>query len=391
MAQYLDVPLGCVKLFWTTGEPIDLPQHLALVALDDGGDAGRPYTLDSGVCLLSPVVSAAATGSASQSAATSDVGSQRTTDTRPNLARESNSWGVLSTHFGLPTVTTLSTEQRQRLSLEWLRSAQGEHASVASFARHALSLLGVGAPPRLLRAVQRAGEDEVRHAEICFALAQAYCPGSSGASFAPAPFPFPGPIELERSLVAIAAGCTLEGCCNETSAALLLAALVAACADPCVRQARESIMHDEAYHAALAWQTVRWCLGAATSRGPADCEADTKQAIQQAIQAACMRFAATCRCSGVESTLDHPHQDPDAWMLAHGHASKQLRQQLRRDFACLVLPLMLACLAGQLEPLQCVTKAQAAVRAEYRHPLLSAPAVDAVAQCVASIITMAFN
>jgi hypothetical protein len=236
LATFLGVSPDSVQLQWTTGGVITEVFEVVGWSLN----SGRPYYVPgSSLPLLSPVVStrvslprpsdktlAAALGGISGHAAT----------TRPSLALESNSWSDPSalTASGMPVHVTLSREQRLRLSLEWRRTAQAEHASVASFARHALTLLAVGAPARLLHAVQRAGDDEVRHAEICFAMAQAYHGrdtlgdgSTTGVSLAPAPFPFPaGPIELERSLAAIAAGCMSEGCCNETSAALILAAVV---------------------------------------------------------------------------------------------------------------------------------------------------------------------
>ena len=43
----------------------------------------------------------------------------------------------------------------------WLAEARGEHASIASFLRHASELLALGAPPALVAAAFRAARDEV--------------------------------------------------------------------------------------------------------------------------------------------------------------------------------------------------------------------------------------
>jgi hypothetical protein len=236
LATFLGVSPDSVQLQWTTGGVITGDDYLVGWMLN----SGRPYYAPGSIVpLISPVVSTRVSlprlADATLKAAPGGISGHAAT-TRPSLALESNSWSDPSalSASGMPVLVTLSREQRLRLSLEWRRTAQAEHASVASFARHALTLLAVGAPARLLHAVQRAGDDEVRHAEICFAMAQAYhgCDtlgdgSTTGVSFAPAPFPFPpGSIELERSLAAIAAGCMSEGCCNETSAALILAAVV---------------------------------------------------------------------------------------------------------------------------------------------------------------------
>ncbi|MCA9546694.1 MAG: ferritin-like domain-containing protein, partial [Myxococcales bacterium] len=56
--------------------------------------------------------------------------------------------------------------QRARLADHWTRQALAEHASVASFARFALHLMAVGAPPDLLVATHQAGLDEIEHARL---------------------------------------------------------------------------------------------------------------------------------------------------------------------------------------------------------------------------------
>lgn len=64
----------------------------------------------------------------------------------------------------LPPAPTGSTaEPVDAVAARWERAAQGEHASVASFARHGLALMALGgAPPELLEAVAVAAADEVR-------------------------------------------------------------------------------------------------------------------------------------------------------------------------------------------------------------------------------------
>jgi hypothetical protein len=142
-----------------------------------------------------------------------------------------------------------------RLAAGWREDALAEHASVASFARATLELMGVGAPGDLLAAVQRAALDEVRHAERSFALAARY-----GAVDA-APGPLVAPPPRGGGLVRLAVDTFVEGCVGETIAALAARRALAGCRDEVVARVLRGIARDEARHAALAWRTVAWCVG----------------------------------------------------------------------------------------------------------------------------------
>ena len=151
----------------------------------------------------------------------------------------------------------LGADERAELAREWLRDAQMEHASIASFARFVLDLLAVGAPPELVEDAQRAMVDEVRHARICFALASAY----AGTSLGPGPLDLHG-VCASESLAAAAALAAREGCVNETVAALSAFEQARCAADPAVRGVLERIASDETEHAELAWRFVRWAIAA---------------------------------------------------------------------------------------------------------------------------------
>jgi hypothetical protein len=73
-----------------------------------------------------------------------------------------------ATHAARPALTMA---ERARLVELWQADALMEHASIASFARFGLQLLALGAPARLVRDAQRAGLDEIRHAEQAFSIA----------------------------------------------------------------------------------------------------------------------------------------------------------------------------------------------------------------------------
>lgn len=148
----------------------------------------------------------------------------------------------------------LDDDRRAALALAWARDAQLEHASVAAFARHALELLALGAPPALLVAVQHAMHDEIEHARRCFGLASAY----AGRAIGPAELPIAA---LGRSLVeplAVARELFEAGCLNETFAALEAARAAELAEDPVVAELLAVIADDEARHAALAWRTLTW-------------------------------------------------------------------------------------------------------------------------------------
>jgi hypothetical protein len=155
-------------------------------------------------------------------------------------------------------VDDLSLEARAALAAAWTADALAEHASVASFARFSLSLLAAGAPADLVADAHRAALDEVRHAELCFALATAY----AGEEIGPGRFPAGDRIEASGSLIALAVAAVREGCVGETIAAVLVAEQAARATDPAVRAALEQIASDEARHAELAWRTVAWAVEA---------------------------------------------------------------------------------------------------------------------------------
>jgi hypothetical protein len=149
----------------------------------------------------------------------------------------------------------LSPEQRATISQAWLRVAQMEHASVAAFARFALQLLQLGAPPDLLERATAAMADETRHAQLAFGVASAYTDRKLG----------PAGLDIERSLnesslVEVTRLVVREGCVGETSAALEVREAAAHARSPQLAALLAGVAEDEARHAELAWQFVSWAL-----------------------------------------------------------------------------------------------------------------------------------
>lgn len=154
-----------------------------------------------------------------------------------------------------PDTTHLADEDRRALAEHWERLALDEHASVASFARFALSLLSFGAPAELVAAAQRAGLDEVAHARGAFALASAY----AGHAVGPGELDLTG-LSMPTSLVELALETFVDGCINETIAVVQAAERLAQATDPAVVRVLEQVVEDETRHAELAFRAVAWAV-----------------------------------------------------------------------------------------------------------------------------------
>ncbi len=146
-------------------------------------------------------------------------------------------------------------EVRQELVKRWTRAALDEHASVAAFSKVSLDLMRFGAPPELLARTHQAAIDEVRHAQLGFALASAF----AGQPVGPGSYPL-ARLPLAEDLVQLAVEAALEGCIGETLASLLAAQGAERAQDPALKRALGTIARDEQQHSLLAWRTVRWAL-----------------------------------------------------------------------------------------------------------------------------------
>jgi len=158
----------------------------------------------------------------------------------------------------LPDLRTVPDGLRAPLAASWLRAAQMEHASIASFGRFALQLLAFGAPSALVEEAHVAALDEIEHARICFALASAY----GGERYGP------GPLDavtggLSTDLETMVCGNVEEGCVGETLSALEAEEAARQATDPAVRAALECIAYDEGQHAQLGWSVWGWALAVA--------------------------------------------------------------------------------------------------------------------------------
>lgn len=234
------------------------------------------------------------------------------TDAGGALSAEAQ-WGEASQWIAdeAPCTDGLTTEIRELLAAAWCRDGMYEHASVASFARFAMELMAVGAPPDLVAAAHVAAADEVRHAKACLSLAAGY----AGRPLAPGGFPFGGHAVIADDLAEIAARAAYEGCVGETVAAIQAAEQLSTARDPRVRAVLAAIAEEEAQHAELAWKTVAWAI----ERGGDE----VRGAVGRAIEAA------------VGELLDSPDEPPREeaiarQLAAHGRLDAARIAALRR-------------------------------------------------------------
>lgn len=217
-----------------------------------------------------------------------------------------------------------AADERPLLAAAWLEDAQMEHASVAAFARAALELMAVGAPPELLAGCAEAGLDEVRHAQVCFALAAAY----GGVARGPGPLP---PVQPRAGgLVALACDTFREGCVGETIAALTALRGRRGCTAEAADVALAAIAADETRHAELAWATVAWAVDVGGRE------------VAEAVRA----VAAELRAAAF---VDEPLA-VEADLRRFGRLGPQERVATRRDAWTGVLDRMLALALGDDEP-----------------------------------------
>jgi hypothetical protein len=185
-------------------------------------------------------------------------------EVRAAQAVRHSGWALALNGWG-PLVAHLSSEERAILAREWLRDGLMEHASVASFAALTLQLLGLGAPSELVSDSQRAGQQEVEHAQLCCTLASCYAAEALG----------PGPLNTEGAaspiaLDALAIQSWKDGCVGETLGAMVATRALRCVGDPTLKAVLSTIAGDEREHAELAWRIVHWCLAAAPNQvGPA--------------------------------------------------------------------------------------------------------------------------
>lgn len=160
-----------------------------------------------------------------------------------------------SHHFE-PVSTPLTADEKEILSQAWARAGLAEHASVASFSKHAIELMAVGSPASMLESVHNAALDEIEHAKLCFGLAEKY----SSKTQSPGPIPVADAVQFNSDVTSVVRGVVEEGCIAETLSAVIAAVKLTNTNDVDVKSVLKQITEDESRHAKLAWETAAWML-----------------------------------------------------------------------------------------------------------------------------------
>lgn len=224
--------------------------------------------------------------------------------------RPGNDWlGSHTVFSGAELAPELSAADRELLSRHYAEVGLMEHASVAAFARFALQLLQLGAPAELVSAATSAQQDEVRHAQAAFSLAQHFAGSGRG----------PGPLEVKgalgEGLECIVRGAVIEGCLGETLASLEASLAHGQATYPLVRETLEGVADDERRHAELAWRFVGWALQQA--EGSPRLARKLARVVEQAFD------------DGITALLSQPCPDAPEALHAYGMLGREQLKELR--------------------------------------------------------------
>ena len=149
----------------------------------------------------------------------------------------------------------VNSSSNQEIALAFSNQGEGEHASVASFARHTLQLMTMGAPTTLLIGSQKSALDEIKHAKMCYGIAKSFL----GAKIQPNTLNIDGSIKTMRKSEIVQSVIT-EGCIGETVAAVRAQLSAHYAKEQKVKGILEEIAADETNHSQLAWNTVQWAI-----------------------------------------------------------------------------------------------------------------------------------
>jgi hypothetical protein len=147
-------------------------------------------------------------------------------------------------------IDAMPASLRREVAETWERRAHEELRVATAFAMLCRELLAVGGEPELLGAISRGVHDEVRHAEVCRALA---------ARYASADVAWPGGVGDEPFVVRSdprlrAAFYVVSLCCvTESIASCFLEASLADTRSPSARVAVGDLLADEVLHARAGW------------------------------------------------------------------------------------------------------------------------------------------
>lgn len=198
---------------------------------------------------------------------------------------------------------------RRAAAVQWAGRARAEYGSVQQFSGLAHALCNVRAPLHWHGALARLITDEVRHAELCAAMAHTCWP--EGLVREKAVFAWPPPVMPWRSVPEVedvdavwawAAEAIAVSCCiGETLSRPMLEAIAIVTTDPVAEACTRQILRDEHLHATFGWEALGELV-------PRLRDAD-REALQRCIARALAGFQSSTACGisvaeVADSTLD---------------------------------------------------------------------------------------
>lgn len=172
-------------------------------------------------------------------------------------------------HAALPEVERLGEEAHPHdldgdlaalLAAQWEQRAKAEWASVPAFLQLADQLRIAGAPTTLVQRALASAEDELRHAVGTARAAVVY--SGSPISLGQVTSATRAPATGRNALVRLAVESWVDGCLGEGKAARAASREAQAADTPQVAELQSMIAVDEARHADLAWDVLRWTIEA---------------------------------------------------------------------------------------------------------------------------------
>jgi len=175
--------------------------------------------------------------------------------TRHGLARideRARSVGAASSNLGP------KNEMTALAGRAWARDAQYECASIPAFLQLARELLAHGAPESLVEQTLTAAEDEIVHAKLCADMASRYLRARVWPTL-------PQGVEQAAprggsNTIRLATESWLDGCLAEGAAAARAARAARLACDPVAKVVQQNIARDEARHAELGWNILKWTM-----------------------------------------------------------------------------------------------------------------------------------
>ncbi|MCA9690821.1 MAG: hypothetical protein KC636_14535 [Myxococcales bacterium] len=231
-------------------------------------------------------------------------------------------WPTLATRplTGALEIEALAPEDRGLLAAMWARRARSELGAGVVFSRIAGIVAGLGlGDSQIVWLAARAVSDEVRHAELCRALASRYAGRALPWPKAPPVGPprYRGVAPEHTPIFYVVHNCAI----NETIGTAYLAGCLEAAATPPIRAVIRELMRDEVDHARIGWAVL----------GAPQADAELRAALARALP----ELVSSTR----DAWLARAAESPDVVIDGHGCLSQpRIRALVEDAIDNLVLP-----------------------------------------------------